>query len=121
SNTLHHTVGYHIAANGIKHGYTRATAGNLTLPIDVAGSTGTMLFGNNDSSWGVGSYTDAAGATHGLFFITLDDIHTFDYPFSTFTSLNGINKNGEACGYYRDSSVLANFHGFVARVSLPIQ
>jgi YD repeat-containing protein len=111
-NTTHQVIGYYIDANGITHGYTRDGDGNLTFPIDVAGSTGTILFGNNDSNWGVGRYTDMSGATHGLFFITPDDILTFDYPGSTFTSLNGINKAGFICGYYLDAAGI--FHGFVA-------
>jgi hypothetical protein len=64
----------------------------------------------------VGRYTDASGATHGLFFITTDDILTFDYPGSTFTSLNGINKGGFVCGYYLDTAGIA--HGIWAKVNL---
>jgi YD repeat-containing protein len=115
-NTSNQITGYYIDPSGITHGYTRDSAGNLTFPIDVAGSTGTILFGNNDSNWVVGRYTDASGATHGLFFITPDDILTFDYPDSTFTSLNGINKQGMICGYYLDAAGIS--HGFVARVNL---
>ena len=87
--------------------YTRDRRGNLTFPIDVSGSTGTILFGNNDSNWGVGRYTDALGVTHGLYFITPDNIHSFDYLGSTLTSLNGINKNGQVCGYYIDMAGIA--------------
>ena len=82
----------------------------------MAGSTGTILFGNNDSNWVVGRYTDAAGVTHGLFFITSDGILTFDYPGSTFTSLNGINKQGQIVGSYLDEAGIS--HGFLAKVSL---
>ena len=39
---------------------------------------------------------------------------TFDYPGSTFTSLNGINAQGFICGRYTDASGIA--HGFLARV-----
>jgi YD repeat-containing protein len=113
-NTSNQIIGYYIDPNGITHGYTRDSDGNLTFPIDVAGSTGTMLLGNNDLNWGVGRYTDASGATHGLFFITPDEIQTFDYPDSTFTSLTGINKLGMICGYYLDAAGIT--HGFVARV-----
>ena len=114
-NTASEVIGYYIDASGISHGYTRDSAGNLTFPIDVAGSTGTMLLGNNDSNYGVGRYTDASGVTHGLFFITPDDIQTFDYPGATLTSLNGINKLGTICGYYIDTDGVT--HGFVARLN----
>jgi hypothetical protein len=113
-NTSNQIIGYYIDSNGVNHGYTRDSAGNLIFPIDVAGSTGTFLFGNNDSAWGVGKYTDASGATHGLYFITADDIQTYDYPGATLTSLNGINKNGLVCGYYLDAAGIS--HGILAQV-----
>jgi len=85
----------------------------LQFPIDPAGSTGTILFGNNDRNWIVGRYSDSAGATHGLLFIAPDKFVVFDYPGSTFTSLNGINRNGYICGRYLDSSGIE--HGIIAR------
>jgi len=115
-NTSNQIVGYYLDSNGITHGYTRDSVGNLTFPIDAPRSTGTILFGNNDSNWGVGRYTDASGATHGLFYITPDDILTFDYPRSTFTSLNGINKEGFICGYYLDAAGV--FHGIWAKLDV---
>jgi len=98
-NSANQIIGYYIDSSGITHGYTRDSAGVLTFPIDVVGATGTMLLGNNDSNWGVGRYTDASGATHGLFFVTPDDIQTYDYPGATLTSLNAINKLGMVVGY----------------------
>ena len=62
----------------------------------------------------VGRYADSAGATHGLFFIPPNQFSTFDYPGSTFTSLNGINDKGVIVGRYVDASGIA--HGFLARV-----
>jgi hypothetical protein len=53
--------------------------------------------------------------THGLFFLTPDSIQTFDYPGSTFTSLNGINKLGQVCGYYMDTAGI--IHGFLGKVN----
>jgi hypothetical protein len=61
----------------------------------------------------VGRYA-SAGATHGLFFIPPNQFSTFDYPGSTFTSLNGINDKGVICGRYVDASGIA--HGFLARI-----
>ena len=115
-NATNEIIGYYIDAAGVSHGYTRDSAGNLTYPIDVAGATGTLLLGNNNSNWGVGRYTDASGVTHGLFYVTPDDILTYDYPGAVYTSLNGINKDGLICGYYGDAAGI--FHGFVARVNL---
>ena len=114
-NASNQIIGYYIDANGINHGYTRDSAGNLTFPIDVPGSTGTMLLGTNDSNWGVGSYTDASEVTHGLYFITPDNILTYDYPGATFTSLTGINRVGIVSGYYVDAEGIS--HGLVAQVN----
>ncbi|HEU5312176.1 MAG TPA: hypothetical protein VFU08_00020, partial [Candidatus Udaeobacter sp.] len=52
--------------------------------------------------------------THGLFFTAPNKFFTFDYPGSTFTSLNGINDQGFICGRYATSSSIS--HGFIARV-----
>ena len=74
----------------------------------------TILFGDNDRNWVVGRYADSSGVTHGLFFVPPNNFFTFDYPGSTFTSLNGINDQGFICGRYVDASGIA--HGFIARV-----
>jgi hypothetical protein len=63
----------------------------------------------------VGRYTDSSGVTHGLFFVPPNEFFTFDYPGSTFTSLNGINAQGFICGRYRDASGIE--HGILARVT----
>jgi hypothetical protein len=62
----------------------------------------------------VGRYADSAGATHGLFFTPPNNFFTFDFPGSTFTSLNGISSQGVICGRYVDASGIA--HGFLASV-----
>jgi hypothetical protein len=113
-NASNEIIGSYIDANDISHGFTRDSAGNLTFPIDVPGSTGTKLLGNNDMNWGVGSYTDASGVTHGLYFITPDNIVTYDYPGATSTSLTGVNRVGIICGYYYDAAGIA--HGLVLRL-----
>src|SRR4029077_21193473 len=84
-------VGYYIDASGILHGYYRDKDGTLHFPIDPSGSVQTILFGDNNRNWGVGSNADSSGVTHGLFFVPPNNFFTFDYPGSTFTSLNGIN------------------------------
>src|SRR5438270_8956246 len=87
-------VGYYIDGSGILHGYYRDASGALHFPIDPPGSVGTILFGDNNRNFVVGRYADASGATHGLFFVPPDRFFTFDYPGSTFTSLNGISSQG---------------------------
>ena len=87
-------VGYYIDAAGILHGYYRDANGALHFPIDPPGSTATVLFGLNNRNWVVGRYADSAGATHGLFFVPPNNFFTFDFPGSTFTSLNGISSQG---------------------------
>jgi len=115
-NDADEATGYYIdASDALTHGYLRDSDGNLTFPIDPAGSTGTILFGNNDSNWVVGRYSDASGVTHGLFFMTPGDFVTFDFPGSTFTSLNGINTQGFICGRYTDSNGID--HGILAKVN----
>ena len=115
-NTTNQIIGYYIDSNGMTHGYIRDSAGVLTYPIDVPGATGTLLLGNNDSNWGVGRYIDTLGVTHGLFYVTPDNILTYDFPGAAYTSLNGINKDGLICGYYGDAAGVS--HGFVLKVNL---
>src|SRR4029077_7612772 len=88
--------------------------GTLHFPIDPPGSVGTVLFGVNKNSV-VGRYADSSGVTHGLFFVPPSTFVTFDYPGSTFTSLNGISSQGSICGRYVDASGLA--HGFLAQAN----
>jgi hypothetical protein len=116
-NASNQATGYYIAnSDGLTHGYLRDADGTLTFPIDPAGSTGTILFGNNASNWVVGRYADESGVTHGLFFMTPGDFLTYDFPGAAgFTSLNGINQGGYICGRYTDAS--GNDHGFLARVN----
>src|SRR6058998_1077517 len=113
SNQL--VVGYYIDSSGILHGYFRDTNGALHFPIDPSGSTGTVLFGDNNRNWVVGRYADSSGVTHGLFFVPPNNFFTFDFPGSTFTSLNGISSQGNITGRYVDASGIA--HGFLARVT----
>jgi hypothetical protein len=40
---------------------------------------------------------------------------TYDYPGTTNTSLNNINRHGGIAGSYTDSS--GNYHGFIAQLS----
>src|ERR1043166_617895 len=107
--------GYYIDSGGITHGYYRNSDGSIVSPIDPAGSVGTIVFGNNDKNWIVGRYAEAGGLTHGFVFIPPDQYVTYDFPDSTFTSLNGINKRGLIVGRYLDASGIE--HGILVRVT----
>ncbi len=96
------------------HGYFRDSDGAIYAPIDVVGSTLTVIVGNNDSNWMVGRYDDSGGLTHGLLFIPPNKYITYDYPGSTSTTLTGINAQGQIVGWYLDTSGIG--HGIIARV-----
>jgi hypothetical protein len=114
-NASNEVVGYYTDGAAINHGFSQDSDGTLNFPIDPPGSTGTILFGNNDHNWAVGRYVDGSGVTHGLFFVPPDHFLTFDFPGSTFTSLNGINRKGLICGRYTDAGGID--HGILARVT----
>ena len=116
-NASNQTQGFYVdAADDTVHGFLRDGDGTLTFPVDPAGATETVLFGNNDANWVVGRYADASGITHGIFFVTPGEYLTFDFPGSSFTSLNGINQQGYICGRYLDAA--GGQHGFLAKVNL---
>ncbi len=115
-NTTNQSCGYYVDADGVTtHGFWRDSDGTINAPIDPVGSTGTILFGNNDGNQMVGRYSDAAGATHGILFVPPDRFVVYDFPGSTFTSLNGINRRGEIVGRYTDSATGID-HGILAQV-----
>jgi hypothetical protein len=62
----------------------------------------------------VGRWTDSASANHGFLLILPNKFLNYDYPGSTFTSLNGINTQGLVVGRYLDSSGIE--HGILAQV-----
>src|SRR5438105_11372178 len=68
-NTTNQSCGYYIDASGVTHGYWRDSAGTIHAPIDPVGSTGTILFGNNDRNFMVGRYSDAGDARDGIPFV----------------------------------------------------
>jgi hypothetical protein len=45
-----------------------------------------------------------AGVTHGLFFTPPNNFFTFDFPGSTFLSLNGISSQGNITGRFVDAA-----------------
>ena len=114
-NTTNQSCGYYIGSDGLTHGYWRASNGTIHAPIDPVGSTGTILFGNNDRNFIVGRYSDSAGATHGILFVPPNRFLVYDFPGATFTSLNGINRSNRICGRYTDPNTGID-HGIIVQL-----
>jgi len=116
-NTTNTSCGYYIDSDGVTtHGYYRDANGTIHAPIDPTGSTGTIVFGNNDKNFIVGRYADAGGTTHGLLFVPKGNhFLLYDQPGATFTSLNGINKNNLITGRYTDPNTGID-HGIIAQL-----
>jgi len=116
-NDRNTSCGYYIDADGVTtHGYYRDPNGTIHAPIDPAGSTGTIVFGNNATNFIVGRYADAGGTTHGLLFVPKGNhFLVYDQPGATFTSLNGINRSNTIVGRYTDPNRLID-HGIILQV-----
>jgi hypothetical protein len=115
-NTTNTSCGYYIdGTDGLTHGYYRDPNGTIHAPVDPVGSTGTILFGNNDRNFIVGRYSDAGGATHGILFVPPNRFLVYDQPGATFTSLNGINRSNQIVGRYTDPSTGID-HGIIVQV-----
>ena len=111
-NNAGEIVGYYPDSAGIVHGFLRAADGTITTPIDVADSSYTDLRGINDHGLMVGRYRDGTG-THGFALKLPGTITTFIGESTT--TLNGVNNNGQICGWETDPDTLIH-HGVIARV-----
>jgi len=114
-NATNTSCGYYIGSDGLTHGYYRDSDGTIHSPIDPVGSTGTILFGNNDRNLIVGRYSDAAGATHAIVFLPPNRFLVYDQPGATFTSFNGINRANTIVGRYTDPSTAID-HGIIVQL-----
>lgn len=114
-NSSNQVCGYYNDANTVSHGWWSDSDGSVHAPIDPAGSTQTILFGNNDRNFIVGRYVDGAGLTHGILFVPPNRFLTYDFPGATFTSLNGINRSNQIVGRYTDPSSGLD-HGLILEV-----
>ena len=74
----------------------------------MPGSTGTSVNANSAHAI-AGQFGDAAGNTHG-FVLSNRVLTTIDVPGAVFTSVNGINSDGELSGIYIDSG--GTYHGY---------
>jgi len=114
-NTTNQSCGYWVDSSAVTHGYWRDSDGTIHSPIDPVGSTGTILFGNNDRNLIVGRYSDSAGATHAILFVPPNRFLVYDFPGATFTSLNGINRANTIVGRYTDPNTLID-HGIIVQL-----
>jgi len=103
-NSFNQVAGYYNDANVVSHGYWRDSDGTIHAPIDPAGSTTTIIFGNNDSNLMVGRFVDGSGLTHAIVFRPPNKFIQYDFPGATFTSFNGINRSNMIVGRYTDPS-----------------
>ncbi len=78
--------------------------------IDYPGSTGTSIFGINDSGDVVGHYRDERLLWHG-YLLSSGKFTAINYPGALQTNLFGINNSGDIAGVYYDSS--SKQHGFL--------
>jgi hypothetical protein len=90
--------------------------GHTFRPIFVAGSDmgcfGTQLNGLNNRSEVVGTYTDAAGSLHGLYWAGGMSFR-LDYPGMPFSEVHEINDRGDVTGAFADGQTEI-LYGFVA-------
>ena len=114
-NSANQTCGYYNDSGGASHGWWRDGDGTVHAPIDPAGSTTTIFFGNNDRNFIVGRYVDGAGLTHGILFMPPNRFIQYDFPGSTFTSLNGINRSNMIVGRYTETATGID-HGIILQV-----
>ncbi|MGA2903147.1 MAG: hypothetical protein ABSD98_04920 [Candidatus Korobacteraceae bacterium] len=107
---------YELTTGGANHGFAR-TANGVFTHIDVPGATNTIPNFINLEGVVVGSYTDAAGTSHG-FVLNRGSYTTVNYPGEPGDELSGINDLGEISGSYCSDAACdtsATFHSFVLR------
>jgi probable HAF family extracellular repeat protein len=80
--------------------------GHFTIAnIDVPGAQLTSAAGINNAGTIVGTFTDAAGVTHGyLADNTGAVVNVIDFPGATFTAAGGINEKGDIVGTFTDAN-----------------
>jgi len=113
-NSMNATCGYFNDAAAVSHGWYAESNGTVHQPIDPAGSTQTIIFGNNDNNFLVGRYVSADGVTHAIVFIK-NKFLIYDFPGSTFTSFNGINRSNQIVGRYTETATGID-HGILAHL-----
>src|SRR3954468_23340926 len=77
-------------------------------PSDGPGSSRTAVNGNSPYAI-AGEFDDAGGNTHG-FVLSNGVFSQMDVPGAVYTSVNGINANGDISGIYVDAG--GRFHGY---------
>src|SRR5206468_1737075 len=120
-NNSRTVCGDYVISDGTLHSFF--LSGGTFTEYDVPGAVQTNLLSINDAASFTGGFDpDGSGIFQAFVgrggtltsFSVPAALSTFDYPGSTFTSLNGINDQGLICGRYVDASGIA--HGILARV-----
>jgi hypothetical protein len=116
-------VGSYRDSSNVSHGFTRDSAGVLTI-IDVPGAgkgidQGTYTAGVSSGGQISGSYADSSSREHGFWLGTSGTIVTFDAPNSDCTFATGINDSGQVAGYYCYNGFPAGPFGFIWTESSP--
>jgi len=115
-NSFNQVCGYFNDAAAVSHGWWMDSNGTVHSPIDPAGSTQTILFGNNDSNTMVGRYVSGDGVTHAIVFMPKSNrFLVYDFPGSSFTSFNGINRSNQIVGRYTETATGID-HGILAQL-----
>jgi hypothetical protein len=113
-NNLNQVVGSYVGAQRHSHSFVRDADGTFHYPINARGGNSTILFGINDKGQMVGFTNDDVGALHAVFFSSLRESTTFDYPGAVDTGFIGINGGGLISGFYTDAFGFS--HAFIVRV-----
>jgi len=94
----------------VTHGFLRTAAGTLTT-FDPSGSTGTNVYGMNDTQWVAGAFSDGAG-THGFLRAPDGTVTVYDAPGSAgYTQILAVNDDNAFAGTYAADD--GNDYGFV--------
>jgi len=107
------TAGFYIDAAGNTHGFTNRRG--TFLKVDYPGTPFNQLLGQNDSGQAVGYYStkaDGTGPDHAYIYDENGSVfELLKIPGSASAQATGINKSGNACGFFVDSKGVN--HGWV--------
>jgi uncharacterized membrane protein len=80
------------------------------ITFDAPGSSYTVVWDITNEGTAVGSFSDAAGDSHGFLLDCRGNFTEIDIPGSTFTAAYGVNDSGDIVGQYGDET---SIHGYL--------